>query len=894
MLSHVLKGVAAATKAPDHQIKAATDWFDSAENEIDVTSNLEDRAKAISSSSSPVEVQQLVGITLAVAFLRETSRRKLNASSKDLDLVWRLIKGALTHLQQTQVTFGVSRSVQGFFAVPLCSLLKDGNIDELFRLHVWMPDRHRGTAEFAVHSHQSFAQSWIIAGEGTDHRYNVQAVTDYTSATHAEYALAWNAGNTSSTTYNTHQISSTVENTHRFVCAERIQTELHIRDDTYCLPATTFHGTEVEPDAVHATLFFFDSHQGFDKDAGVLGPKDAEISHQVRDSDGLTVNMLAKTVEIIRSYEQHMRRGQLHSERSESEQALRESDIALNIIESANVPTSLAYYRHQTLGAFGVANRTLGRYATARSYLEQALEGLGLCYTRLKISGELAVLYRSMGLLEDARRAAEIEYETASELGLESGICRALGTLGRINYYCFQQNNDQNLLGLAIRQLTEQVESARSITASINGTGIDRKMRAKKAKSSTIWESIGLFNLSLCYTALGDHPKASAMARESLSLAYDLDDRHKILKSHYFYGRTLLKSGLRKEALEQFNVSKGCSPAVMLCQEPSEEHRGYLQELIAAGADIDSVDEKGYTPWDYTVFNGDTKTQEIIREALRRVLKGDDVEQQLEERQKRANTQKAYRELFQEHLRPALLHGGDTVFQTLRSRYANALANDDEKRRLYDGFKFVWYSDFLDFGRLPRSTDSLTSEFVVQEASSHSSMPDLVVFFSYRWINQNPNASSPDDCQNTQYHRMIAALEEFLKIHPKTPREKLGIWMDFACINQDNPIPGVDALPLNLAQCNAIITLVDADYESRAWCAVEALLAHTLQDSYHHHKWYKQLPDGIGDDGRQAYRLQLGQLGLEIPMSEKRLRFEKEDRPKIVFLERQRHLLGNC
>lgn len=75
---------------------------------------------------------------------------------------------------------------------------------------------------------------------------------------------------------------------------------------------------------------------------------------------------------------------------------------------------------------------------------------------------------------------------------------------------------------------------------------------------------------------------------------------------------------------------------------------------------------------------------------------------------------------------------------------------------------------------------------------------------------------------------------------------------------------------------------------------MEALLAHTLQDSYHHHIWYEQVPNGVGVDGRQAYKLQQGRAGSAIPISEKRLRFEKEDRPNIVFLERQRHLLQSC
>ena len=100
------------------------------------------------------------------------------------------------------------------------------------------------------------------------------------------------------------------------------------------------------------------------------------------------------------------------------------------------------------------------------------------------------------------------------------------------------------------------------------------------------------------------------------------------------------------------------------------------------------------------------------------------------------------------------------------------------------------------------------------------------------------------------------------------------------------------ALPLNLAQCNSVISLVDEDYESRAWCSVEALLAHTLRNTYHQHSWYQQVYTGTTADGHKMYELQQGRINLSVPMSQKELRFEQEDRPKVVFLERQRHLLG--
>ena len=74
-------------------------------------------------------------------------------------------------------------------------------------------------------------------------------------------------------------------------------------------------------------------------------------------------------------------------------------------------------------------------------------------------------------------------------------------------------------------------------------------------------------------------------------------------------------------------------------------------------------------------------------------------------------------------------------------------------------------------------------------------------------------------------------------------------------------MPGVSALPMILAQCNAVISLVDDKYHNRAWCSVEVMMARE------------------------------GPMDLEVVMAEKQLTFG-EDRPKVLFLERQSKLLG--
>ncbi|OHE90874.1 catalase [Colletotrichum orchidophilum] len=242
-------------------------------------------------------------VAVAVSFLRETARQNQTAKADEINHCWNIFRGALTTLSSPQTQFAAARSAQGFLSVPLCSLVKDGSIDELFRLHVWMPDGKRGNPDFHLHSHQPFAQSWILAGQGVDHSYQVEPVEHPAEATHAEYALAWNDGKGAGTAYKTHQTSSVVQNTGKLFRAVKTHSEMHTRGATYSVPAAEFHVSEVAPDSLHATIFFFDSARGFVKDAGVLGPKDGESFTQLRDPAGVTPAELAEAVSHARLQE---------------------------------------------------------------------------------------------------------------------------------------------------------------------------------------------------------------------------------------------------------------------------------------------------------------------------------------------------------------------------------------------------------------------------------------------------------------------------------------------------------------------------------------------------------------------------------------------------------------
>ncbi|KAI1080268.1 hypothetical protein F5B20DRAFT_540013 [Whalleya microplaca] len=603
-------------------------------------------------------------------------------------------------------------------------------------------------------------------------------------------------------------------------------------------------------------------------------------------------------VEAVRSWEILIEQGDLHAQRAEWEDALRAFNSALHLCESAEAFPDATYCRNMVLGRLGNTNRRFGRYAVARDLLERLLADLAdfeVNAEHVEYSGELGVVYRHMNRLSDAKRTFETQYDMAKKLHLELPLCRAVGNLGVVNYQLSQQQKSPELLKLAIEQQLERVQRARQIQANADNEVANEGIAAHWKKIATTWEIIGLSRLSLCYAAHGDLHEAVKAASKGLEITKNSEDPTLLAMSRFFLGHALLAGGLHEEAMEQFNPPEECTPAIALCKEPSDEHRQYLQELVEAGVDMDVVDEHGYTALDYAVFNGDSATEAVVSEGLRRILR-DDVEGQLQQRQTGARLRKAYRELFQEKLRPMLLgERGHESLRALRRVYANALDGDEEKRKRFDNLVLMRYSKFSRFGRLPRSSDNLVEE--LESGPDDRASDAFIIFISYRWINQFPSGKSPDDANHTQYHRMLDAVEEFLKIHRSVDREALYIWMDYACIDQGNPTAGVSALPMIIAQCDAVISLVDDLYYTRAWCAVEALLIQTLVNSYKMHLWYEQVlvPSGEGEDGgdrSSVWRLQAGPTNLPLVISEKHLSFEEEDRPKVLFLERQSKLFG--
>ncbi|KAI0667541.1 hypothetical protein C8Q78DRAFT_1053761 [Trametes maxima] len=902
--------------------------------------------------------RDFTNIILSVAFLRQASRAGATLAPDVLEHIWSLIRTALNNPRLD--TFAANRSGQGFLFVPLCSILVNGDIDELIRFHVWLPDKSRGVPEFGLHAHQSWAQSWILAGKATDHSYKAEHV-EKDEATHAKYALGWlgkkeednkkaikdlkkiEAGDipvlqgstpedaaleirdevvkaskpeerseiekegtvgvvTDKTTegveektpsqedrassdeepsgeYKTHQKFSIVTNAQVYVRAWETRQEAHTRNMSYTIPNSSYHHTEVDPDGFHATLFYFDSSRGFDKGAGVLGPPDGDHSKQYRNPAGITSVQLADITEVVRKWEITMDEGRQYARRAEWEYALRAFNSALALCDSrSDILPNAEQRRYATIAELGYTNRRFGRYASARRILEDLLSDSQLLPGGIRedIMGELGVVYRHMGLLVDAKRILEGQYETARDLDLEDNVCRAVGNLGMVNYQLYLESGDDSLLGVATEQQLERVDRARRLRSNAKASN----GRAGDLELFRTWEIIGLSRLSLCYAARGSAEEAIFAAKQSLDLTDDSQDPTVTAITRLFYGRALLLAGRREEALKAFDPEGTCTPAMALCKEPSEEHKRYLRDLVDAGVRLDAVDEHGYTALDYAVFSGDAETEELVLEGLRRTLDGD-VDRKLQDRRRGAGIRKCYRDIFQEKLRPLLAQSSAADgLERPRKAYASILVEDEPAALLLDRLKFVRYEDFRALGRLPRSSDGLT-QIYGPESKKERKGADYIVFFSYRWIGKKFDALFPDDDNHTQYRRMLGALEAFLALHPSVSAETLGIWLDYACIDQTAPDAGVSALPINLLQCNAVISLTDQDYYTRAWCAVEVLMVQRLRRAWGLHHWYE-----CGENGE----LHEPSRDLEIDMKGKLLTYEA-DRPKIEFLERQNRLL---
>lgn len=512
---------------------------------------------------------------------------------------------------------------------------------------------------------------------------------------------------------------------------------------------------------------------------------------------------------------------------------------------------SLSPLKFRVLGEIGWVNRLAGRYAIAIEYLEEALS---LADARKKSSfrkmptmehafivGELGTVYRLTDRYDEAREAFARQYALATAANADENwtrvACRAIGNLGMANYQRALQlwekgpdtrnirNETKDSIRHAISQLEERVTRAnelwRNLPQGSHGAG---RLRSHQSIS---WKCIGLSRLSLCYTTMAElDPKQkttwTARALETAKDAVNQGEGNSVLPlSRFFYGRALLASAThandastKTQALEYFNQPSGHEipiPAVVLCMEPSAEHRAYLRELVSAGGDLETPDPStGYTALDYAVFSGDDQCVGIVLDGMRERLVSTGhtksaANKMIHQQRTEARLRKGYREIFQEKFRPELVKQSHQITKygdegteervensvirretiaNLRRIYAEELVKSPETSGMFDHLKVIRYIDFVDFGKLPRSSDGLAVPLKdkvdmgrSEENDSDGNKGEFVIFFSYRWINTDKSVDSPDDGEGTQYMRMIEAVDSYLEMDGSVERERLWVWM---------------------------------------------------------------------------------------------------------------------
>eukprot|EP00051_Salpingoeca_urceolata_P035178 m.28616 g.28616 ORF g.28616 m.28616 type:complete len:454 (-) comp8882_c0_seq1:92-1453(-) len=167
-------------------------------------------------------------------------------------------------------------------------------------------------------------------------------------------------------------------------------------------------------------------------------------------------------------------------------------------------------------------------------------------------------------------------------------------------------------------------------------------------------------------------------------------------------------------------------------------------------------------------------------------------------------------------------------------------------RTCFEPMQLVPFDHLLAHGALPRSSDNLHIP--------HTAVPNTaqVVFVSHRWL-QNTH---PDDSDGTKFKQVVSAVKAWhAGGHSESPLDQVFVWLDFACIDQDDAerrVRGMNSLPFCLLCSDAFVQIGHQDLALRAWCRLERAFALSLRDDPGF--TWKVWLDGDGSDGGGCLR----------------------------------------
>ena len=188
--------------------------------------------------------------------------------------------------------------------------------------------------------------------------------------------------------------------------------------------------------------------------------------------------------------------------------------------------------------------------------------------------------------------------------------------------------------------------------------------------------------------------------------------------------------------------------------------------------------------------------------------------------------------------------------------------------------KVLPMTKLIELGRIPHSSEG----FALDAAEALAAYPEAklsrplapIYFFSHRWLRPDwcealqkdvaygteeweqarrsgLRMGLPDDAGDTKARSLIQTLRWFVEEHSRTqaqsweekcmymmgerhlykrkPLEEVFLWIDWPCIDQNNPLPEIAALPAYVSCCSGIMAAYNETYMTRAWCRVEILNA---------------------------------------------------------------------
>ncbi len=213
------------------------------------------------------DVLPLINTLISILVLNDIRNNIPMAKTKEL---LNLVKLLVDRIPTPNLFF--SKSSQGFIFLPIYSRIIDGQIKELIRFHLWNyeGESNFSTHDFAIHSHQSYAKSWVLGGNLVNNVYEIGLEEKETNL--SKFEPFWD----SSKDYKLNHSKSTIKNTNQSVSANKKYSLLLTEDDCYEVLNGQYHTSEVVKsiDFINytGTLFCFDSSKGWLKEAGVIGP----------------------------------------------------------------------------------------------------------------------------------------------------------------------------------------------------------------------------------------------------------------------------------------------------------------------------------------------------------------------------------------------------------------------------------------------------------------------------------------------------------------------------------------------------------------------------------------------------------------------------------------------